>query len=50
VKAYSGYTPGRLVDTVRAAIDLPCALILARTDGPPMASGETPIRSGPPPA
>ena len=28
VKAFSGYTPGNLIETVRAGIELPCALIL----------------------
>ena len=32
VKAFSGYTPHDLVQTVQAAVDLPCALILAPGD------------------
>jgi AraC-like DNA-binding protein len=32
VKAFSGYTPTRLVQAVQSGINLPCALILARTD------------------
>jgi AraC-like DNA-binding protein len=34
VKAFSGYTPKGLLETVQTGIDLPCALIVARTDGP----------------
>ena len=33
IEAFSGYTPKRLVQTVQAGIDLPCALILPCTDG-----------------
>jgi hypothetical protein len=33
IKTFSGYTPTDLVQTVQAGIDLPCALILARTPG-----------------
>jgi AraC-like DNA-binding protein len=33
VRAFSGYTPKRLVQTVHASIDLPCALIVAPRDG-----------------
>lgn len=31
IKHFSGYTPTSLVQTVQTSIDLPCALILART-------------------
>lgn len=40
VKAFSGYTPTRLVQTVQTGINLPCALILARTDGPSTEIGD----------
>jgi AraC-like DNA-binding protein len=33
IKAFSGYTPTGLVQTVQGGIDLPCALILARPHG-----------------
>jgi AraC-like DNA-binding protein len=33
IKAFSGYTPTRLAQTVQAGVDLPCALILARPQG-----------------
>jgi AraC-like DNA-binding protein len=33
VKAFSGYTPRRLAQIVHAAVDLPCALIVAPQDG-----------------
>jgi AraC-like DNA-binding protein len=32
MKAFSGYTPTRLVETVHAGVVLPCALILARAE------------------
>ena len=32
IKAFSGYTPTGLVQTIQAGIDLPCAVILAPTD------------------
>jgi AraC-like DNA-binding protein len=34
MKAFSGYTPTRLVQTIQAGTDLPCALIMAPPDGP----------------
>jgi AraC-like DNA-binding protein len=40
IKAFSGYTPTGLVRTVQAAINLPCALILARTAGPSTDTGD----------
>jgi AraC-like DNA-binding protein len=39
IKTFSGYTPTGLVQTVQAGIDLPCALILARTPGSSTNSG-----------
>ena len=33
IKAFSGYTPTRLVQTVHAGVDLPCALIVRSPDG-----------------
>jgi AraC-like DNA-binding protein len=32
IKAFSGYTPKHLVQTVQAGVELPCALIVAGTD------------------
>jgi AraC-like DNA-binding protein len=40
VKAFSGYTPTDLVQTVQTGIMLPCALILARTAGPSTDAGD----------
>jgi AraC-like DNA-binding protein len=40
IKAFSGYTPTELVETVQASIDLPCAMILGRAHGPAAHSGE----------
>ena len=40
IKAFSGYTPTGLVQTVQGGIDLPCALILARTHGSSTDSGD----------
>jgi AraC-like DNA-binding protein len=33
IEAFSGYTPKRLVQTIQASIDLPCAVILPCTEG-----------------
>jgi AraC-like DNA-binding protein len=32
IKAFSGYTPKHLVQTLQAGLNLPCALILARSE------------------
>jgi AraC-like DNA-binding protein len=40
IKEYSGYTPTSLVQAVQKCVDLPCALILARTDGPSTDGGD----------
>jgi AraC-like DNA-binding protein len=45
IKAFSGYTPTGLVQTVQGGTDLPCALILARTDGSSADSGDVPSRA-----
>jgi AraC-like DNA-binding protein len=34
IKAFSGYTPKRLVQTVHSGVELPCALIVAAGDDP----------------
>jgi hypothetical protein len=44
-KAFSGYTPTGLVQTVQEGIDLPCALILGRTHGSSTNSGDVPGRA-----
>jgi AraC-like DNA-binding protein len=45
MKAFSGYTPTRLVQTVHAGITLPCAVILERTEGPVTARFSTQPRA-----